>query len=607
MKKLYILLILSCILFIITGCSKGYGNSIYIITNNTEVLTNGYSTVSTQNHKYTVDPSVVSNFQSIDNEDDTRTYTISIYKDLKWSDGEPLTAEDYVFSILLDNNPIALQVRYIDNLNNDEIKGINKYRSLSNNENGDSELIGLKLIDEYTFSITSYTNDILIEERLYDIKPLPKHILAPSCEVVHGEVGAKLINFSKDEFKEQYIFNFDNSVTCGPYYFVKYTSNMGEVYKINKFYKGNFEGQKPQIETINVKKGWINQKDQIDIIVPYYKDRLYEDIINQNREDYELIPIPTNDHNTIEISCDEPSGATSSINVRQALAYILNKDESENSPNIRIHALYTSKDWQYARSLDENGEIKGRDSQENEVSLNPYHYNLNKAEELLTEDGWIWADQEAEVGYDKNNPDHIYRYKKFNSGYWKDQVLRLDIKYGPNSFNDDSYPQYESLKNNAKEIGINILLSSKESPGNFGGINDGYDEPTQNDTTGEWIIPHYNKDSDERQYQVTFKYRAIISTILKYHNIVSIEGWGKSNYIYDLELIQYTKKMLNASNDEEYLIAWQQFQYRYNYLLPSISLGNNPDYIIYNKQKIKGFEKAYMMNWYEALLYCTVN
>ena len=608
MKKLYTFLIISCIFLLFTGCTADRENAIYIITNNTDGLVNGYSTVSSQKHKYMIDPSVVLKFDSKNNEDDTKTFSITIHNDLKWSDGESITAKDYVFSVLIDNNPIALDIRNVDAPVGYEIKGLNQYRSLSNNKNDDIELSGLKLIDDYTFSITTPENyTIYIEEIMYDISPLPRHILAPSCEVVQGEVGAKLINFSKDEFKEQYDNEYDNSVTSGPYYLAEKTSNHDQIYKINDFYKGNFEGQKPQIETIIV-KGNMNANDQIDIIVPYHIGGLDSNISNQNQEFYKYIPLPTSDFNNLVISCDEPSGASSSINVRQAIAYILKKEEYQYYSYNKIYGLYTLSDWQYYHSLDENGEMMGRDSNGDIISLNPYNYNIEKAEQLLIDDGWIWADKDATILYDAENSEHDYRYKKYNSGYWKDQVLRLDIGFGPNYFNNEIYSQFLTLQNNAKEIGINIYITGSDKSDKFGGSKDGYDIPKQNNTTGEWIIPQYNNESDDRNYQATFKYGALISSNINYYNWVSLEGWGQSNsnYIYDLELIEYSKNMANASSEEEYLVAWQQFQYRYNYLLPSINLGINPAYIIFNTEKIIGLEKAYMMNWYEALLYCTI-
>lgn len=51
MKKLYTFLIICCIFLLFIGCITNHENAIYIITNNTDGLINGYSTVSSQNHK----------------------------------------------------------------------------------------------------------------------------------------------------------------------------------------------------------------------------------------------------------------------------------------------------------------------------------------------------------------------------------------------------------------------------------------------------------------------------------------------------------------------------------------------------------------------------
>ena len=38
--------------------------------------------------------------KAVENEDGTKTYTVSIKKDLKWNDGEAITAKDYVIAYL---------------------------------------------------------------------------------------------------------------------------------------------------------------------------------------------------------------------------------------------------------------------------------------------------------------------------------------------------------------------------------------------------------------------------------------------------------------------------------------------------------------------------
>ena len=47
------------------------------------------------------DPVVVKDHEVIENDDGSKTYRFEINDNLKWSDGSPITAKDYVFSLLL--------------------------------------------------------------------------------------------------------------------------------------------------------------------------------------------------------------------------------------------------------------------------------------------------------------------------------------------------------------------------------------------------------------------------------------------------------------------------------------------------------------------------
>ena len=68
----------------------------------------GYSpVVYSKEGTFVVDPTVVrdGNIEVQKNEDGSKTYTISIQDSLQYNDGTPITAVDYVFSILLQSSP----------------------------------------------------------------------------------------------------------------------------------------------------------------------------------------------------------------------------------------------------------------------------------------------------------------------------------------------------------------------------------------------------------------------------------------------------------------------------------------------------------------------
>ncbi|MFW5630825.1 MAG: ABC transporter substrate-binding protein, partial [Acetivibrio ethanolgignens] len=116
-------------------------------------MTIGASTVSmTRDEDYIFNMYVLAEEpRETENEDGSKTYTYTIKDDLKWSNGEPITAEQYVFSALFLGSPVVatdlqagnaiFDVQYID--------GIDEYMA------GETDTLkGIHLLGDYQFSLT---------------------------------------------------------------------------------------------------------------------------------------------------------------------------------------------------------------------------------------------------------------------------------------------------------------------------------------------------------------------------------------------------------------------------------------------------------------------
>jgi len=97
--------------------------------------------------------------------DDQRTITYSLREDLKWSDGEPLTARDFVEAVN--------EIYY-----NEAIGGAGSTRNSLNGAGGPSVW---ELIDERTFSVT-VPNVYAGLFGLTTVAPLPMHVIGPLVE-----------------------------------------------------------------------------------------------------------------------------------------------------------------------------------------------------------------------------------------------------------------------------------------------------------------------------------------------------------------------------------------------------------------------------------------
>ncbi len=91
--------------------------------------------------------------------DDNVTYTITLRDDIFWSDGQPVTAHDFVNSWFRELDPVTA-AKYVRNLYN--IKGAQEY----NEGTGSKEDVQLKAIDDTHLTLTLTSPSVCFEEML---------------------------------------------------------------------------------------------------------------------------------------------------------------------------------------------------------------------------------------------------------------------------------------------------------------------------------------------------------------------------------------------------------------------------------------------------------
>ncbi len=130
---------------------------------------------------------------------DGLVYTVTIRDDLKWSDGSPVTAEDYAYT--LKNLMFSDWLNYT-------------YRSDWQEEvNGKTVFVTPEVVNATTFTITRQTVDPEFVYTIYDLMPYPKYIAAK----YEGDVKA----FTQDEEFN----NLTYSGNMGPYRFKEWNRN----------------------------------------------------------------------------------------------------------------------------------------------------------------------------------------------------------------------------------------------------------------------------------------------------------------------------------------------------------------------------------------------
>lgn len=147
--------------------------------------------------------------QSKENEDGTKTITFKIKKDLKWSDGKPVTADDYLFTKLLHSPQDYSLITGSTEIGGDTFKGYNEFR-----EGKTKEFEGVKKIDDHTFEVTVSKDFVPYyeEDAIKAINPRPIHYIAPNLKVEGSKFAIKDGYKVSDDDKKAFVQSIDKQI-----------------------------------------------------------------------------------------------------------------------------------------------------------------------------------------------------------------------------------------------------------------------------------------------------------------------------------------------------------------------------------------------------------
>ena len=162
----------------------------------------GYSTVvQDENGQWVNNPAVLDGEPKVtENEDGSKTYQYKIKEDLKWSDGEPVKSDDYLYGSLIFTHPSFIPVTGSTTIGSDSLKGYEAYHTGKDADGNDVDFFeGQKKIDDYTFEFTVDSSFLpyFEEAALASASPFPLH--AVSENLVLNEDGTKLV--AKDGYE----------------------------------------------------------------------------------------------------------------------------------------------------------------------------------------------------------------------------------------------------------------------------------------------------------------------------------------------------------------------------------------------------------------------
>ena len=541
-----------------------------------DLIHGGYDTVVfSKEGEFQYNDTVVASHEETENEDGTKTYTVTINDGLVWSDGTPITAKDYVFAVLLENS--------------DEMAGVDGYPCNTGYSyvgydewlDGSADAFaGVHLVDDMTYSLT-----VKAEELPYHfditfalVRPRPLHVIAPECDVEDTENGATITGDFTTELLQETINNvetgyrYNPKVTCGPYLFDNFDeASQQATLKANPEFVGDYRGVKPSIETLVIKT--VSSDTMMNELESGSVDLLYGcsggDTINAGLDLVEEgkaadTTYMRNGYGKIQFDCSV--FPTDSQNVRQAIAYCLDRNEFARQYTggygSVVHSFYGLAQWEYQDSVEWINE-----------NLNTYEMNVEEAKKLLEEDGWnLNADGTPYSGTGT-------RYKEVDG-----EIVPLVITWCNSEGNPVSELLATMLPETMAEAGMELQATTTD----FATLQNG--------------ILHAG-DTMYNMYNLATGFATANSPWYYFSSDEAWMGNYNTNWIADEELNDAVMplKSIPYEDSEAWLEAWQNFIKVWNEKLPDVPLYSDEYYDFYST-RVQGWENTATWGWQNAVL-----
>lgn len=633
MKKLRYISIILAIALLFTGTvtaalaeeTSGAGQTSIVVGNATKVngmfftrqfgnntsdmdvraLIHGYNPIVWETQlSHDPDPTVVKSLEMNEIRKGTE-YVFTLYEDLKWNDGSPITAKDYVFGYALQTSKAFQEISG----GTDIWQHIVGYENYVNGRT--KELAGVRLLDDYRFSVTvkkEYLPYFYENSYLY-MMPSPIQVIAPGCEVRDDGKGVyiadKGLNTTKlftAELLAKTILDPETgylshpALTCGPYTLTSYDAQTGTCkFRKNEYFKGNYKGNVPSIEEVTLV--YVLPEDmaaklksgEIDIVNKAVQAEAIDNCIALCEEtgSSSYAEYPRLGYAFIGLACEK--GPQQFQAVRQAIAYAIDTDdfvkEYVGEYGVPVYGYYGTGQWMSQAAM---GGLSFEGFTEGQIAkwsiltfdkLNHYDFDTAKSLELLEKDGWtLNADGKP---FDPEND--TLRYKKVNG-----KLMPLSFEFGLTIDNKASASILKRLQDNFVPLGAQINIHE--------------------DTFNNLLID-YLQENGERKYDMSFlayNFNAIFDPLVEMYATRKFAGSQNVSGLYDKKLIDLCWEL--HETEPMALLDWQErwiaFQERYNEILPSIPLYSNMYYDFY-PSTLNNYHPNSEANWARAIVEAT--
>ena len=599
-------------------------------------LIHGYNLVNWDQNQgvYIFDKSVVSDLQVLDDELGNRTYYIALYDDLKYSDGSPITAWDYAFSILL---MMAPEIEEIGGkvYRAEHLLGYHEYITGQYDS-----LMGVEVLSDYQIAIT-LDHEFLpyfFEQGLLLTVPYPISVIAPGCKVYDDGRGIYIGNadrsvsepiFTADLLRKTILdpetgYNSHPSVVSGPYTLTSFDGKTAHFEK-NPYYKGywyhnDLPGYNPGNYITYPTLNW----GTLNLVVPTIEkisftvadnDTLAEQLANGELHLVnKVVYAPTirealgagvkhTDYPRVGLAFLTFSYDWATVHdkeVRQAIAWCMDRDQLTEDYcqgyGTRVDGYYGIEQWEYLLvtgaleypiqfDTDEDLHNAGGDyhvvTREDWERLNldrltVYTVDTVRANALLDYAHWT-LNRNGET-YDPTRDD--VRCKMIDG-----ELVALDLTM--------MYPEGNHIVDTLQENFIDNL--------NACGI-----QLTLVPTPMEELLSSYYRESERTTDMIYLatNFHVIVDPSITYSTDTTADHQIWNNTYSDDEQLYYLAVDMRRTDPRDvfdYVSKWVDFQMRYNEVLPTIPIYSNIYYDFYNSS-LQNYNITGHVTWTQAIL-----
>ena len=431
-------------------------------------LLHGYNLVRWDNDlcRIRFNRSVVSGAVAMDDGAGNRTYHLVLYNDMRYSDGTPITAYDYAFSILLMMDK-AVEESGGTPVDESWILGSDAYLS------GESDtLSGLRILSDDQMEITVKAEALpyFYELARLNVKPYPIYEIAPGNQVKDDGKGAYLAEKLTGETLMKTVLDPEHGylshprAVSGPYMLTDF-DGVTATFLANNEYKGDENNQVPQLYTLyytladnkdmirQLGDGEFGLLNKVTMSASLFAGiKLAETQGHQ----YTMTNYPRVGLMMVWFMTDSPK--MQDLAVRQAVAYCLDRKSFVHSYvgpfGMVMDGFFGLGQWMYLLA---NGAIsleRADDSDEEtpEFSLDGltrYELDVERAKALLEGNGWVLGADGSPYDPDRDEA----RYKLIDG-----ELVGLNLVMGMPESEEAKEAMEKYFLPHLRQAGINVTL-----------------------------------------------------------------------------------------------------------------------------------------------------